>query len=72
MQQKKLLLVKILFEEVSFKASFDGKDGKAVTQSGAVVCQRSSLTFPRAPTLAGHCLFWTELFCFVRNLAIYG
>ena len=31
---KKLLLVKILFEEVSFKASFEGREGRAVTESG--------------------------------------
>ena len=30
---EKLLLVKILFEEVSFKASFEGKEGRAVTDS---------------------------------------
>ena len=28
-----LLLVKILFEEVSFKASFEGRAGKAVSES---------------------------------------
>ena len=30
---KKLSLVKILFEEVSFKASFEGWEGRAVTES---------------------------------------
>ena len=30
---EKLLLVKILFEEVSFKASFGGREGRAVTES---------------------------------------
>ena len=28
-----LLLVKILFEEVSLKASFEGREGRAVTES---------------------------------------
>ena len=30
---EKPLLVKILFEEVSFKASFEGREGRAVTES---------------------------------------
>ena len=30
---EKLLLVKILFEEVSFKAGFEGREGRAVTES---------------------------------------
>ena len=30
---EKLLLVKILFEEVSFKASFEGMEGRTVTES---------------------------------------
>ena len=30
---EKLLLVKILFEEVSFRASFEGREGRAVTES---------------------------------------
>ena len=30
---EKLLLVKILFEEVRFKASFEGREGRAVTES---------------------------------------
>ena len=30
---EKLFLVKILFEEVSFKASFEGREGRAVTES---------------------------------------
>ena len=32
MQQKKQLLVKILFEEVSSKARFEGRDGRAATE----------------------------------------
>ena len=31
-EAKKLLLVETLFEEVSFKASFEGMEGRAVTQ----------------------------------------
>ena len=30
---EKPLLVKILFEEVSFKASFEGREGRAVTEN---------------------------------------
>ena len=30
---EKMLLVKILFEEESFKASFEGREGRAVTES---------------------------------------
>ena len=30
---EKLLLVKILFEEVRFKASFEGREGRTVTES---------------------------------------
>ena len=30
---EKLLLVKILFEEVSFQASFEGREGRAVKES---------------------------------------
>ena len=30
---EKLLLVKILFEEVSFKANFEGREGRAVMES---------------------------------------
>ena len=30
---EKLLLVKILFEEVPFKASFEGREGRTVTES---------------------------------------
>ena len=29
---EKLLLIKILFEEVSFKASFEGREGRAETK----------------------------------------
>ena len=30
---EKLVLVKILFEEVRFKANFEGREGRAVTES---------------------------------------
>ena len=30
---RNLLLVKLLFEEVRFKASFEGREGRAVTES---------------------------------------